>query len=75
MSDRPVPTPLAPLSEPSAAAFAGRHIGPDQAEVARMLEVVGQPSLEALVDLAVPEAIRGLGGLELPAPATELDTL
>ncbi|HSK54786.1 MAG TPA: aminomethyl-transferring glycine dehydrogenase [Jiangellales bacterium] len=77
MSDRPVPPPSEPseASEPSAGAFAGRHIGPDDAEVARMLEVVGQPSLEALVDLAVPRAIRSPDRLELPPPATEIDAL
>ena len=31
-------------------AFVGRHIGPGEADVAHMLAVVGQPSLDALVD-------------------------
>jgi glycine cleavage system pyridoxal-binding protein P len=35
-------------------AFVGRHIGPGEADVAHMLAVVGQPSLDALVDSALP---------------------
>ncbi|MFE3837216.1 aminomethyl-transferring glycine dehydrogenase [Pseudogemmobacter sonorensis] len=46
-----------------------RHIGPSQAEMAGMLEVVGVPSLEALIDETVPAAIRQavpLGWAPLP---------
>ncbi len=46
--------------------FPRRHIGPDASEVAAMLETVGQPSLDALVDAAVPASIRR-GPLNLPA--------
>jgi glycine dehydrogenase len=35
-----------------------RHIGPSPAEIAAMLEVVGAPSLDALIDETVPPAIR-----------------
>jgi glycine dehydrogenase len=70
MPDRPS---LAALE--SAVPFARRHIGPSEAEVARMLEVVGQPSLEALADAAVPAAIRATEALDLPAPAGEQDML
>ncbi|WP_221032825.1 aminomethyl-transferring glycine dehydrogenase [Actomonas aquatica] len=45
--------------------FARRHNGPDAAEQARMLEVLGQSSLDALVDTAVPADIRR-DGLDLP---------
>ncbi|WP_442887883.1 aminomethyl-transferring glycine dehydrogenase [Congregicoccus parvus] len=38
--------------------FAPRHIGPDASEIAAMLETIGQPSLDALIDAAVPTAIR-----------------
>ena len=34
--------------------FATRHIGPSEADQRRMLDVVGHPSLEALVDAALP---------------------
>ncbi|MET0712817.1 MAG: glycine dehydrogenase (aminomethyl-transferring), partial [Jiangellaceae bacterium] len=65
-----------PLSDVSTAApFVGRHVGPRDDEIARMLEVVEQPSLEALVDAAVPAGIRSAGELDLPAAATELAAL
>src|SRR5579875_534319 len=38
--------------------FLRRHIGPDDAEITRMLSVVGYPSLDALMDAALPPAIR-----------------
>ncbi|MGH7131658.1 MAG: aminomethyl-transferring glycine dehydrogenase [Phycisphaerales bacterium] len=38
--------------------FVERHIGPDEADVASMLETLGFSSLEAFTDAAVPEAIR-----------------
>ena len=64
------------LSEISASApFAARHIGPRDGEIARMLEHVGFPSLDALIDAAVPAGIRQAGELDLPAAATEQETL
>ena len=45
--------------------FARRHLGPDAAEEAAMLRLLGQPSLDALVDAAVPAAIRR-GPMNLP---------
>ncbi len=38
--------------------FAQRHIGPQADDVRRMLQVVGAPSLEALIDEAIPGDIR-----------------
>ena len=35
-----------------------RHIGPSPAEMDEMLEAVGAPSLDALVDETVPRSIR-----------------
>jgi glycine dehydrogenase len=65
-----------PLTDVSASApFAGRHIGPRDAEIARMLDVVGAPSLDALVDAAVPAGIRSVDRLDLPAAAPELSAL
>ena len=40
--------------EPAALPFSARHIGPDAAAVARMLDVVGLASTEELVERAVP---------------------
>jgi glycine dehydrogenase len=38
--------------------FVNRHLGPDQTQVARMLETLGCSSLDELVSDAVPEGIR-----------------
>jgi len=54
-----------------AVAFADRHVGPSADEVRQMLAVVGQPSLEALVDAAVPVSIRSSRPLDLPAAGSE----
>jgi glycine dehydrogenase len=48
-----------------------RHLGSNAEEIAAMLEVVGFPSLDALVDAAVPENIRLRRALNLPAPLGE----
>ena len=51
-----------------------RHIGPSPAEMAAMLEAVGAPSLEALIDETVPGSIRQ----NIPlgwAPLSEQDLL
>ena len=74
MTDR-TPPALPRLADPPGAPFLRRHVGPDDDEVARMLEVVGQPSLEALVSEAVPAGIRSADRLDLPDPATELEAL
>ena len=41
-----------------------RHIGPSPSEIAAMLEAVGAPSLEALIDETVPAAIRQAAPLD-----------
>ncbi len=51
--------------------FAPRHNSPGSAEIAAMLQQLGFPSLDALVDAAVPPAIRLPRPLDLPAPLTE----
>ncbi len=50
--------------------FVRRHNGPDASEQAAMLKFLGQPSLDALVDTAVPPHIRR-GTMNLPAAAGE----
>ncbi len=70
-------TPLEPTAS-GALPFADRHIGPRGEEIDQMLEALGLPSLDALVDRAVPAAIRSggpAGGLELPPAASEAETL
>ncbi|GAA4839077.1 aminomethyl-transferring glycine dehydrogenase [Luteimicrobium xylanilyticum] len=66
--------------------FATRHIGPRDVrtgveaaadgtpgDVVRMLAVLGQPSLDALVDAAIPASIREHAPLDLPAARTETE--
>ncbi|MFE1746372.1 aminomethyl-transferring glycine dehydrogenase [Coleofasciculus sp. H7-2] len=46
------------LGEMGSISFVQRHIGPSPDEVQQMLEVVGIPTLDALIDQTVPQAIR-----------------
>jgi glycine dehydrogenase len=55
--------------------FANRHIGPDADEQTQMLKSIGYPSLEALMDAAIPEVIRWHGRLDLPEDASEEETI
>ncbi|OYO20438.1 aminomethyl-transferring glycine dehydrogenase [Enemella evansiae] len=59
------------MSDPQPAGFAARHIGPDAAETARMLESLGLGSLDELIERAVPAAIRSAELPELPEPVSE----
>ena len=51
--------------------FISRHLGPDAKEQATMLAQVGYDSVEALVDAALPTAIRAAGDPQLPEPLSE----
>jgi glycine dehydrogenase len=51
--------------------FASRHIGPRGDDVAAMLKEVGAPSLDALVDEAIPASIRLKAPLNLPEGESE----
>src|SRR6478672_1613321 len=55
--------------------FVARHVGPSDAEVAKMLETLGYSSLDELIDATVPERIRARAPLSLPAPLTEAEVL
>jgi glycine dehydrogenase len=55
--------------------FLSRHIGPNPAETTRMLEALGQDSLDALIDAAVPAVIRSETPLSIPAIESEFDAL
>jgi glycine dehydrogenase len=55
--------------------FAHRHVGPDDAALTAMLATVGQPSLETLIDRAVPEAIRTVRPLDLPEAVSESEVI
>ncbi|MBN8728088.1 MAG: aminomethyl-transferring glycine dehydrogenase [Xanthomonadales bacterium] len=56
-------------------AFIGRHIGPNDAEIAHMLRGIGQDSLEAMTDAIVPASIRSAAPLDLPPAMTEVEAL
>ena len=74
MTSRPARRSLAALERGTP--FARRHIGPDEAELARMAEVIGVGSLEDLADRAIPGSIRTeLGTVTLPDAATEAEAL
>ena len=52
-------------------AFVPRHLGSPDADIQQMLDYLGVPSLDALVDEAVPRSIRMQGTLEVGAPVGE----
>ena len=56
-------------------AFIERHIGPDDAEIAQMLRVVGHDSLESMTDAIVPGSIKSAAPLALPKAITEEEAL
>src|SRR5712692_150640 len=51
--------------------FVRRHIGPSEADIQQMLAVCGFPSLDALIDAAVPASIRLRRPLNLPPSRSE----
>ncbi len=55
--------------------FIERHIGPNDVEIAQMLDVLGQQSLESLTDAIVPATIKSPRPLSLPPAVTEVDAL
>ncbi|MEU6431392.1 aminomethyl-transferring glycine dehydrogenase [Microbispora sp. NPDC046973] len=63
------------LRDLSAPPFATRHIGPSDTDRARMLEAVGYESVADLLAVAVPEAIRTRGPLNLPEAVGEAEAL
>ncbi len=60
-------------------AFVARHIGPSDADQATMLEALGYPTRQALIDAIVPSAIRrpatGPDALALAEPVPEAEAL
>jgi glycine dehydrogenase len=55
--------------------FASRHIGVGEAEIEKMLRVLGVASLDDLIDKTVPQAIRLNRELDLPPALTEAEAL
>ena len=69
-----MPTPLAQLAGHDD--FVARHIGPTDADIERMLDVVGAKSLDELLDQTVPASIRSERRRSTcPAPRSEPEVL
>jgi glycine dehydrogenase len=68
---QPDRAPILDSSDP----FVPRHIGPRQADIQSMLDVLGVASLDALIDETIPAAIRMQGELKIDAPKGEHETL
>ncbi|GLZ12716.1 glycine dehydrogenase (decarboxylating) [Actinomadura sp. NBRC 104425] len=68
---------FAPVASPQhpSTRFADRHIGPSPDEHARMLAAIGYSGAEALIDDAVPAAIRTARPLDLPPALSETAAL
>ncbi len=65
--------PLSALEDHDA--FVARHIGPNDAEIAAMLKLVGHDSLDAMTEAIVPGRIRNGIALDLPGAMSEVDAL
>ena len=57
------------------AEFASRHIGPDDVEVAAMLDALDVGSLDELIAETVPSSIRSGDPLDLPQPQSEGESI
>jgi len=55
--------------------FTRRHIGPGTGDTGKMLQLLGRPTLEALIDEAIPGRIRLKRPLQIPAGRSEHETL
>jgi len=64
-----------PIELPAPPLFVSRHIGPDSSDIAKMLQALGAPTLDALIDEVIPSAIRARTALALPAAKTEHELL
>ena len=69
----PTASPLAALEQ--ADEFVSRHIGPDEADEARMLSAIGAASRRALIEAVVPRSIARAQRLQLPEPVSEAQAL
>ena len=65
--------PLAALE--NAGEFHARHIGPDAADEAGMLSVIGAASRRALIDAIVPDSIKRSAAMAMLPPVSEAQAL
>lgn len=63
------------LFEQQSAEFQTRHIGPNEADTRKMLEVIGAGSLDELISKTVPDSIRIKKPLGVPAAISEFQYL
>ena len=75
LSTAPAAAPLSSTLLPPGDGFLKRHLGSHRGEIEQMLEVLAQPSLDALIDAAVPAKIRLAEPLRLPPGRGEHETL
>ena len=66
-------TRSAPMT--AADSFVPRHVGPSEADVSAMLDTLGYPTLDALIDATIPEAIRFRKPLAIHAGRSEHEAL
>ncbi|HMN56627.1 MAG TPA: glycine dehydrogenase (aminomethyl-transferring), partial [Ottowia sp.] len=55
--------------------FIARHIGLTPEDERQMLAVIGEPSVDRLIDSIVPRSIARAAPMDLPAPVTEAGAL
>ena len=63
------------MTSPESAPFARRHIGPSEAEQAKMLAALGYATLDDLIDAALPSGIRHHPETTIPAAGDEEEVL
>ena len=67
--------PKSAETAPELSPFVGRHIGPNDDEIAQMLETIGYDDLASFIDATVPKDIRLTTPLDLPAGKSEQEAL
>jgi len=70
-----VPMSLRPIADAGPVDFSARHIGPSGEDIAAMLEVIGVPSVDALIGETLPDSIRLAGTLDVGAALSETAAL
>ena len=60
---------------PAAEAFVPRHIGPDAADIQKMVNEIGFKTLDELIDATIPAKIRFNGTLDLGPGKAEHEVL
>ncbi|MDQ3516329.1 MAG: glycine dehydrogenase (aminomethyl-transferring), partial [Gemmatimonadota bacterium] len=60
---------------PASDSFVRRHVGPSEADAAKMLDTLGYDSLDALIDATIPRDIRARAPLAIAAGISEYEAL